>query len=112
MTAINLQHCLEASDDALSACLAAGLKTLPPGCLPLQACCQQGGLPDLETLAVSILGLSREPQRVVARVGVFFDEVVGGCSCHDDPVRANAYCAFELTLQRADGVAELRLLEA
>ena len=111
MTSIDLQHCLDASEDVLSACLAAALKTLPPGSLPLQACCAQGGLPDPETLAVSILGLTREPDRLVARAGIFFDEVVGGCSCHDDPVRANAYCRIEVIVSRADGETVLRPLQ-
>ena len=105
---MKLHHCPDASDDALAACLAEALEALPPGSLPLQACCQQGGLPDADTVAVSILGLVREAELIIARVGVFFDEVVGGCSCHDDPVRASAYCVLEATVRRADGDTVLR----
>ncbi len=112
MTTIMLQQCLDAPGQALDGCLVAALKDLPPGSLPLGECCNQGGLADDSTASFSVLAIRREPRHVVARVGVFFIEVIGGCSCHDDPVRANAYCLIEVAVRRSDGQATVTPLEA
>jgi len=112
MTEISLQQCADIADgDALAACLRSALGALPSGSLPLQAGCEQGGLVDDSECSISVLGLSRARGKTVARVGVFFTEIVGGCNCHDDPVRANAYCLLEVVVRHADGQTRISPVE-
>ena len=112
MTAIKLLRCLDAAEEALADCLAKALQELPPGSLPLRAGCNQGGLVDDSEIRVSVLGTVRGADRVTARVGIFFSELVGGCNCSDDPVAANAYCLLEVVVGRGDGRVEFTPLEA
>ena len=103
-----LQDCLAAADTkGLAARLAAGLQALPPGTLPLHIGCTQGGLVDDHDITATVLSVERGTDRAVARVGVFFTELVGGCNCHDDPLAVNAYCELRVTLDRAAGVARI-----
>ena len=106
MKTIGLECCLSACDEkSLAQTIARALEALPPGELPLQACCSQGGWVDDSQLAVSVLELRPDTHCVVARVGVFFTELVGGCNCHDDPAQVNAYGVFEIRIERIGGLA-------
>ncbi len=96
-----------AGGDQFAPALAAALRTLPPGTLPLLAGCTRGGMVDDGDLEVSVLTLMEEGGRVTARVGVFFSEVVGGCNCSEDPVANNAYCVLQVTFDRRSGLAEI-----
>ena len=111
MSDLFLHRCAGIDDpDQLADRLREALCSLPHGSLPLQAGCEQGGLVDDSDLSVSILDLTRSAEQTTARVGVFFNEIVGGCSCHDDPVRANAYCMLEMVIRNADGNTRIRVL--
>lgn len=113
MSDLSLRQCIGVREPGeLADCLSTALRSLPPGSLPLQAGCEQGGLVDDSDLSVSILGLTRSGGETTARIGVFFTEIVGGCSCHDDPVRANAHCMLEVVIRDADGVARISPLES
>ena len=107
-----LLRCLDVPEETLADCLAMALQELPPGSLPLRAGCNQGGLVDDSDIKVSVLSVTRGTDRVSARVGIFFSELVGGCNCNDDPVVANAYCLLEVTFGRGDGQVEFTALEA
>ena len=47
---------------------------------------------------------------ICARVGIFFNEVVGGCSCGDDPLSVNAYCQIQVSIDRASAEAEFAVI--
>ena len=113
LQSIQLQDCLAASDEAeFARRVPAALKALPPGGLPLQACCEQGGVADDRRISVALLELQRGRERILARVGVFFTEVVGGCNCHDDPLEANRYCVLEVVIARPSGDVEFTPMES
>jgi hypothetical protein len=104
MTSIRLAECLAASgSEDFADQLASALKALPPGSLPLQSGCDQGGLVDDSDISASVLSVDHSDDCIVARVGIFFIEVIGGCNCNDDPVEANAYCLLEVAIGRTDG---------
>jgi hypothetical protein len=92
--------------------LSAALRALPPGTLPLQAGCSQGGMVDDSNIAATVLGVERQTDPVLARVGVFFTEVVGGCNCNEDPVEVNAYCLLEVRIDCATGNASFSAVTA
>lgn len=110
MDELAIRDCLattEAKDFAMH--LVALLKTLDPSDLPLAAGCTQGGQIDAEGIQFSVMGHERQAGGATARVGVFFTEVVGGCNCHDDPVRSNAYLVIEIALEGHKGQMDIRV---
>jgi hypothetical protein len=110
MSAVQLPQCLGLTDaDEFKRTLAGALRALPPGTLPLQAGCFQGGWADDRDIAVTVLSASQAPDRITARVGVFFTELVGGCNCHDDPLEANGYCVLAVAIDRHSGAATIRV---
>lgn len=106
MASITLQDCVEAMDAKdFAKRLAQRVQALPAGALPLQIGCRQGGRVDDHDIATTVLGVDQQADQVVARVGVFFTELVGGCNCNDDPVEVNAYCVLRVSIERATGIA-------
>ena len=103
---VHLPDCLNCPDEAtFAARLKTAITQLPPGSLPLQQATTQGGLVDDSQITVTVLGSEREGDEIVARVGVFFEEVVGGCNCHDDPVSVNGYCMLQVRIDANTGEA-------
>jgi hypothetical protein len=93
--------------DQIDQALVRGLRTLPPGSLPLEAACTQGGIVDDRDAAFTVLGIDATPRWVTARVGIFFKELVGGCNCHDDPIESHAYGVFQVEVDRTTGVTTI-----
>jgi hypothetical protein len=50
-----------------------------------------------------------DAERIEIVVGVFFTEIVGGCSCGDEPVAVNGYVELSLRIERVDGAAVILL---
>jgi hypothetical protein len=85
------------------------LLALDPALLPLDQATCQGGLADTENLDLTVLAAGPENGRLVARIGVFFTEVVGGCSCGDEPLCATAYGQFRVVIDRRDASVRFSL---
>jgi hypothetical protein len=79
------------------------LRGLPPASLPLAACCAHGGWIDGDDLAFRVQRVVEDRLGLAAELELFFSEVVGGCSCHDEPVRHPGYARLRLRIARADG---------
>jgi len=67
------------------------IEHLAPDTLPLHQCTSQGGAVDDTDLSASILSIEETSNRIEVKMAVFFTEIIGGCSCGDDPVAENAY---------------------
>lgn len=81
------------------------LRALSPGVLPLQAACSRGGIADETRRQIGLSGgfsaaMGADTGAAAQAVGVevFFTEVVGGCSCHDDPSEFPSVCRLEVRL--------------
>jgi hypothetical protein len=77
------------------------LLALPHGILPIAG--EQGGLIDPASLGLTLLSSRADTERIEVDVGVFFTEIVGGCSCGDEPFEVNGYTELRLRTERADG---------
>ncbi|MDX1698874.1 MAG: hypothetical protein R3308_11330 [Thiohalobacterales bacterium] len=76
---------------------------LDAGCLPLVHGTCEGGQVDTGNLAVSVFGSRERGATIEARIGVFFNEVIGGCSCGDDPFTRPASCLLRVTIDKING---------
>lgn len=81
------------------------LAALPPTCLPLDALTGQGGR--VEGVSLRVLAAEASADAIRARLGVFFTEWVGGCSCGDGLVPVPGYGEIELSIARGDATAQL-----
>ncbi len=87
------------------------IRHLPAGTLPLQRATSQGGMIDESRLALSVLACEQQPTALEIRVMVMFDEIVGGCSCHDDPVSTQQQCVMIVRIDKQTAVAEFTITE-
>lgn len=97
-------------DDSFARTLKRELESLPPGTLPLQAGVARGGLPDDTALTATVLRTRDAGHSVQADVGIFFTEIVAGCSCGDEPVELNAYCELRVGIDKQTARGVFRVL--
>jgi hypothetical protein len=74
--------------------------------LPLHLGLNEGGMVDASRLQVTVIRSEADPAVIRATVGLFFTEVVGGCSCGDEPEAKPVYCEMRVHIDR--GSAETR----
>lgn len=90
-----------------AATLSRELTGLPEGSLPIAG--GQGGRIDPESIGVTLSSACADDDRIEVVIGVFFTEIVGGCSCGEEPFNLNGYEELVLRIDRADGTAVIRL---
>lgn len=108
---IDLQDALPAwGTDAFAARLKGAIEVLPPGVLPLDRATAHGGRVDDTEVTATVIGAADAGARIEARVGVFFSEVIAGCSCGDEPFAVPAYCEMAVRIEKATGAAAITLI--
>ena len=91
--------------DAFARALKNEIESLAPGTLPLDKGATCGGHVDDSRITAIVLRSGDDGSAIQADVGIFFDEIVGGCSCGDDPETRNAYCEIRVRIDKATGEA-------
>lgn len=86
------------------------LEALAPDALPLQQGVAQGGLADGADITVSVFSARDDVQAIHANVGVFFTEIIAGCSCGDDPLPLPAYCVMQFSIDTRSAQAAVAVL--
>lgn len=71
---------------------------------------EQGGRVDPASVRLSLLGVAAAGDGL--RLGVFGEEIVGGCSCGDESYAAGFYVELMLRLDPVNGTAEIGLATA
>lgn len=92
-----------------AAALKADILGLGAGVLPLQQAAGGGSI-DESDIEITLLGCSDSATEIHARVGVFFAEILAGCSCGDEPAASTAYCELRVSIDKADGQARFEIL--
>lgn len=82
--------------------------------LPLQqaVACGDHALP--LPISVCLLGVQAHDEARVVRAGIFFQSVLSGCSCADDPTPANEfdeYCVLQFVINPVTGLTQVSLAE-
>jgi hypothetical protein len=108
--AVSLPAALGAWGSANFAAILKGeLLALGDGVLPLEQGTGQGGLVAAGRRDVTVLEVRDDAASVHARVGAFFSEIVGGCSCGDDPAESLVYCEIDVTIDKTTAATVFRL---
>lgn len=97
-----------------SATLKSEIKRLDPDLLPLQKALSKtsysaGGAKD-----IVILSTKESPEKIDARVGVFYAGINAGSCCADDPTPVDEeteYCEVQLLINKATAETEVILLD-
>jgi len=107
-----LSHTLHAwNSDRFSQTLHDEIRNLGTGALPLYKGTAQGGIVDDSDLSVSVISTSENDNSIKATIGVFFSEIVGGCSCGDEPIAVNAYCEFQVIIDKSTAEADISVIQ-
>lgn len=88
------------------------LKQLPEGSLPLVYAMQTGSYPLADSLRVMILDSTQNSDEIILNCGLFFDSVIAGCNCADDPTpveRYPEYGEFTFTINKHSGKARCQI---
>lgn len=65
-------------------------------------------------ITVTINSIAEREDAILVRVGVFFQGVMAGCSCADDPTPTsenNEYCELSLEIDKLTAIAVVALVE-
>ncbi|MFK5892405.1 MAG: glucosamine--fructose-6-phosphate aminotransferase [Pseudomonadota bacterium] len=88
------------------------LATFKSAEFPLHQATTQGGLVDDKQISVSVLSSIEKEKDIQVKLSVFFDEIVGGCSCGDPPMQVNNYCELLLAINKETAQATFQLLKS
>jgi len=80
----------------------------------LQASLSQTSAVSDSPLSVQLLSLREQEGQILAHLGVFYDGIIAGCSCADDPTPLDSiteHCELLLALRIATAEARLSLWE-
>lgn len=91
--------------EAFATILKYEIENLPAGSLPLEQGLACGGRVDDSRVTATFLRSQEDGETILADIGVFFEEIIGGCSCGDDPLVQNAYCELRVRIDKATGAA-------
>lgn len=89
------------------------LAQLEVGQLPLQQGLSTGNYVIDAPITVTINRVTEMDNVIRVIAGIFYQSVIGGCSCTDDPTPAseiNEYCEVQLDIDRVTAIAVVTLL--
>jgi hypothetical protein len=110
---IELRDSLHAWDtDTFPQTLKREIERLPAGSLPLDGATTHGGRVDDGAVVATVVSWADTGTSVDARVGVFFSEIIAGCSCGDEPFAQPGYCEIVVRIDRATAAAVFILVPA
>lgn len=97
--------------DAFAPALKAEVQALGPAALPLHRLASTGHALDTR-VSVTLIASRESDETIVARLGVFFEEILPGCSCGDEPEAQPAYGELVLRIDKATGLAHFESSES
>lgn len=81
--------------------------------LPLQQGLSAGNYVSGDKFSVMILGATEDENFIHARAGIFYNSIIGGCACADDPTpvsELNEYCVVQLDIDKKTAETKVVLL--
>jgi hypothetical protein len=96
--------------DAFPATLADEVGTLYPTEVPLHRLASTGHALDTR-LSVTLIGSRETDEGIGVRLGIFFEEILPGCSCGDEPEPRPAYGELVVHIDKASALARWEPVE-
>ena len=90
------------------------IEQLDPSLLPLQQGLTHGSHVTDDPVNAVILDSSEVEDSIRIKAGIFFQSIIAGCSCADDPTPIDTnqeYCELEFSIDKSTGEASVKLLE-
>ena len=90
------------------------LEQLPETALPLQQGLQHSSVALHEDIKLMLLDRQQTPKTCTVKAGIFYQGLVAGCQCADDPSPPDTlqeYCEVLIKIARADAAAHIKLIE-
>ncbi len=84
--------CMPGPAEPFADTLKAEIEALPAGSLPLDKATLTGWHIDDSHITATVLRAEDDATRIAADVGIFFTEIIAGCSCGDEPQSQGNYC--------------------
>ena len=107
----SLHNSLRAWNTAtFAATLRAEILGLGAAALPLHEAAAAGSV-DAGDIELTVLGSTDSATEIHVNVGVFFTEIIAGCSCGDEPSTNNAYCELQVSIDKSTGLARFALIQ-
>ena len=81
--------------------------------LPLQQGLTSGNYVTAEPISVMIHNVAEIGNIIRVRAGIFYQGILGGCSCADDPTptsESNEYCEVQLDIDKSTAVTTVALV--
>jgi hypothetical protein len=85
------------------------LEALAPGELPLDQGSASGYV-DTNGVVATVLSVTETDAYLRANIGLFFHEVLAGCSCGDDPALTSSYCQIRVSIDKVSAEAEFAVI--
>lgn len=82
--------------------------------LPLQRALARGSVVADRPLTILVQRAEDAGDALQVKAGVFYESLIGGCACTDDPTPESTYteyCEIEVAIDKLGGAATIRLLE-
>ena len=79
--------------------------------LPLHQSTTQGGYVDYTNIELTLLSTTENVRDILIKTGLFFNEIVGGCNCEDDPIEINNYCILLISINKNTARCSFSLLD-
>jgi len=109
-TVINLISALNSwGESSFNTKLIGEIMALPENTLPLQQALSQGDIASERPDKISVMSSKATTTEIIIKLGVFFTEIISGCSCGDDPGSLSGYCEMQLTIERQNGNADFQI---
>jgi len=99
--------------DSFAATLKREVCALDASLLPLQQGLQNGSYAVSEKLSLTILSTDEDAEDIVVKAGLFYNGIIAGCSCADDPTpveQTNEYCDVLFRISKQDARTTVNLL--
>ncbi|MCK5648535.1 MAG: glucosamine--fructose-6-phosphate aminotransferase [Gammaproteobacteria bacterium] len=85
------------------------LEALADDVLPLDQATCQGGKADASDISALINSATENDRKIQVRVGIFFNEIIAGCNCGDDPMAENTYCELLVSIDKTSAETDFTL---
>ena len=89
--------------------LISDIMALPKNALPLQQALSQGDIASERPDKITVMSNEETTTGINIKLGVFFTEIISGCSCGDDLGSLNGYCEMLLIIDKQTGNAEFKV---